>query len=164
MPDIGNADNKTSALDKECSQPEAVMLCNTSLHVLNALEACEKFKIEHGNVWIVITMPPLTNPENIYPILKQGNWGRVIWIDDRPRISRGWRFFLGLWYQYKYHRKWQSQLVSSKKVRRIFCPLNRLVMNRFVVNWLKPRQVIWYDDGTLSYVLARQMAFSSKKQ
>ncbi|MEX0732980.1 MAG: hypothetical protein WED00_01040 [Aquisalimonadaceae bacterium] len=151
--------------DSTLSAPRAVMICNTPLHVLNAVEASRHWRISPSEIWLVIK-PVSSNSshEAVSEMLSQAQWGRVIRIDDLPPAQRGFGFVLSLWRQYRHYRRWQRMLCSARDVRRVFVPLNRLVANRFIAAWLRPRQLVWFDDGTLSYVLAREQVLPAPKR
>lgn len=135
--------------------PLTVFICNTSLHIMNAMDACIHFGIEPAKAWLVIKTVQTASQESILPVIALAGWGKVIWVGDVPVEGKGifsfWRFQLEL---FRFHRKWQRELAGAKNVRRVFACLNRMGPNRIIVNWLAPRELIWLDDGTLSYALA----------
>ncbi|WP_170800302.1 hypothetical protein [Stutzerimonas stutzeri] len=137
------------------NSPLTVFICNTSLHIMNAMDACIHFGIEPAKAWLVIKTVPTASPESIKPVIALVPWGKTIWVGDMPTEGKGvlsfWRYQVS---QYRYHRKWQQELAGAQKLSRVFISLNRMGANRIIANWLAPREVVWLDDGTLSYALA----------
>jgi hypothetical protein len=135
--------------------PETVFVCNTGLHIMNAMDACVCWGIQPEQAWVVIKTVPTATPESITPVLELANWAKVIWIGDFPVEGRGlfsfWRFHVR---QFRFYRKWQNELLPAKNIARVFLSLNRMGANRIIANWLCPREIIWLDDGTLTYALA----------
>jgi len=138
----------------DCS-PDTVFICNTSLHVMNAMDACVHFGVDPKRAWLVIKSVPTDTPDSIRPVIALGQWARTIWVGDVPAEGRGilsfWRFQLD---KYRFYRKWQSELADARGVLRVFISFNRMAANQIIANWLGAREVVWLDDGTLSYALA----------
>ncbi|WP_395505116.1 hypothetical protein [Ectopseudomonas hydrolytica] len=135
--------------------PLTVFICNTSLHIMNAMDACVAFNIDAASAWLVIKTVPAAPANSIKPVVELAPWGRVIWVGDVPVEGRG--FFSFIRYQlaqYKYYRAWQQELKKARGVSRVFLSFNRMIANRIIASWLRPREVVWLDDGTLSYALA----------
>ncbi|GIZ11943.1 hypothetical protein [Pseudomonas sp. NCCP-436] len=137
------------------TSPSTVFICNTSLHIMNAMDACVAFNIDPASAWLVVKTVPAAPPNSIKPVIDLAPWGRVIWVGDLPVEGRGiFSFFKFQLAIYKYYRGWQKQLAKAKGVSRVFVSFNRMIANRIIANWLSAREIVWLDDGTLSYALA----------
>lgn len=81
-------------------------------------------------------------------------WKEVIRIDPFPvpprlKAKGNKKRYL----QYKFFREWQRKLDFAKGVQFVFLCHNRQVDNRVIASYLDARELIWLEDGTLSYFL-----------
>lgn len=146
-------------LSAAASGPEAVMICNTPMHILNALEAAREWGIAENHVWLIIKPVPDASLHGLEGTAELGSWGRVLWVDPIPVLQSGLGFFSSLMNQYRYHKRWQAPLkVFQGKMDKVFLPLNRIKSNIPLASWLRAQELVWLDDGTLSAIIVERRA------
>ncbi|MGP5563864.1 hypothetical protein ACTXPD_15435 [Vreelandella alkaliphila] len=133
--------------------PDAVFICNSPLHVYNALQAAHHWGLDTANCVLVfkIITDKIQLDSTLETLVK---WKEVIRIDPFPvpprlKAKGNKKRYL----QYKFFREWQRKLDFAKGVQFVFLCHNRQVDNRVIASYLDARELIWLEDGTLSYFL-----------
>ncbi|NDL70373.1 hypothetical protein [Vreelandella alkaliphila] len=133
--------------------PDAVFICNSPLHVYNALQAAHHWGLDTANCVLVFKI--ITDKIQLDATLETlVKWKEVVRIDPFPvpprlKAKGNKKRYL----QYKFFREWQRKLDFAKGVQFVFLCHNRQVDNRVIASYLNARELIWLEDGTLSYFL-----------
>lgn len=133
--------------------PDAVFICNSPLHVYNALQAAHHWGLDTANCVLIFKI--ITDKIQLDPTLETlVKWKEVIRIDPFPvpprlKAKGNKKRYL----QYKFFREWQRKLNFAKGVQFVFLCHNRQIDNRVIASYLDARELIWLEDGTLSYFL-----------
>ncbi|MDW0359751.1 hypothetical protein Q8G38_10525 [Halomonas venusta] len=145
---MNNADNTSLS-----EAPDAVFICNSPLHVYNALQAAHHWGLDTAKCVLVfkIITDKIQLDSTLETLVK---WKEVIRIDPFPvpprlKAKGNKKRYL----QYKFFREWQRKLDFAKGVQFVFLCHNRQVDNRVIASYLDARELIWLEDGTLSYFL-----------
>lgn len=135
----------------DASMPKAVFICNTPLHVFNAIQAAYTWGLDTNECILVLKV--ITEKINLSSALeKLAPWKKVIKIDPfplPPRIEEtGYRKQI---IQFRFFRGWQKELDVAIGCDYVFLCHNRQRDNKVIASYLEARELIWLEDGTLSY-------------
>jgi hypothetical protein len=132
---------------------KAVFICNTPLHVYNALQAAENWGLDTKKCILVL------KPASEKFILDLSLGSIVEWLDvvsigmfplppflkksgNKKRII-----------QYLFFKDWQRKLERAKGCDYVFLCHNRNEDNEVIASYLEAKELVWLEDGTLSYFL-----------
>ncbi|MCC5903068.1 MAG: hypothetical protein JJT87_14235 [Halomonas sp.] len=146
---IVNADK----FDIDLDTVKAVFICNTPLHVYNALQAASNWGLDTRQCILVLKLISnnLTLDRSLESFVE---WKEVVWIDPfplPPRIKKkGNRKRI---IQYRFFKEWQEKLNQAKGCRYVFLCHNRQQENKVIASFVEAKELVWLEDGTLSYFL-----------
>jgi len=131
--------------------PRYVFLCNSPLQVLNAYEARHHFNLEQGDCVLVI-VPLSQNLDSLIRVSKLQPWAEIILTPPRPaaallKISGLWSY---LCQRAAYIRCWQKDLRIYRGRVAVFLAYTSLEDTRVMAAWLRPENIMYLDDGTLT--------------
>lgn len=124
-----------------------VFLCNSPLQILNAYEARLQFGLNSAQCTLVI-VPLSQNLDALILASELEAWGAVIITPTRPSVALGFWF---LWFRRSdYIKKWQRSLRPHQGGAKIFLAYTSLEETRIMASWLRPAEIVYLDDGTLT--------------
>lgn len=134
-------------------QPSAVFICNSPLHVYNALQAAEYWGLDTSDCILVLKV--VSEKIQLTSVLENlATWHSIIRIDPfplPPRLKE--KGNIKRYIQYKFFKRWQKELDVAKGCRYVFLCHNRQNDNKVIASYIDARELIWLEDGTLSYFL-----------
>lgn len=142
-----------SRKDKVLTSISAAFICNSPLHLYSALQAIDKWGLDIGDC--ILVLKEVNDKFLLPPSLESSfRWKKVVRIPPfpmPPRIKE--KGFKKRVLQYKFFRKWQSELRCAIGCQYVFLCHNRQEDNKVIASYLNASELIWLEDGTLSYFL-----------
>ncbi|CAM9287956.1 unnamed protein product [Ectocarpus sp. 12 AP-2014] len=134
-------------------KPSAVFICNSPLHVYNALQAAEHWGLNTSDCILVLKV--VSDKIQLTSVLENlATWHTIIRIEPFPLPPRlKAKGNIKRYIQYKFFKRWQKELDIAKGCQYVFLCHNRQVDNRVIASYINARELIWLEDGTLSYFL-----------
>lgn len=134
-------------------KPQAVFICNSPLHVYNAIQAAAHWGLDTANCILVLKV--ITEKIALPSLLEElVSWQEVVRIEPFPVPPRlkatGFKKNI---IQYRFFRDWQKRLDTAIGCRYVFLCHNRQEDNQVIASYLQARELVWLEDGTLSYFL-----------
>jgi len=146
------------------NKPKAVFICNSPLHVYNAIQAAYTWQIDIKDCMLVLKI--VSKRISLTPALESlVEWHSVIRIPPFPVPPRlketGYKKMIT---QYKFFKKWQRELGTAVGCQYVFLCHNRQADNKVIASYLKAKELIWLEDGTLSYSLWQEERILTEEQ